>query len=168
MSEAYSIRVACPADFEAVSDVLLASYSTVLADHYDRDLLQQALPFITRANTALLASGTYYVAETRAGALVGGGGWSMERPGTTEVIPGEAHVRHFATRPEWLGRGVGAALMARCFASARPLVQRLRCYSTLNAEPFYRALGFETIGPIELAMGPTVKFPSILLKRELG
>ncbi len=168
MNDPQSIRVARPTDFEAVSALLLASYSTLLAGHYDRDMLDMALPFMTRANTTLLGSGTYYVAESKTGALLGCGGWSMARPGSGETIEGEGHVRHFATHPEWVERGIGASLLARCFVDARPLIRRLSCFSTLNGVPFYRACSFEAIGPIEGAMGPTLNFPAILMRRELG
>lgn len=165
--ETHSIRVAKPGDFEAVSRLLLASYSTLLTNHYDADLLKIALPFMTRANPDLLASGTWYVAESKAETLVGCGGWSRARPDTGETVPGEGHVRHFATHPEWLGRGIGTSLLARCFKDAQPLIHTLHCFSTLSAEPFYRACGFETIGPIEVPMGSTVKFPAMLMKRHL-
>jgi N-acetylglutamate synthase-like GNAT family acetyltransferase len=168
MTDAYSIRAARPADFDAVSAVLLASYTTLLVGYYDRDLLDQALPLMTKSNPTLLASGTYYVAETRTHTLAGCGGWSMERPGSGETIQGEGHIRHFATHPEWLGRRVGASLMARCLADAEPLIHQMHCYSTLNAEPFYRACGFETIGPIEVPVGRALKFPAMLMRRQLG
>ena len=56
-------RIAGPADSDAVSALLLASYSSLLAARYDSDALSRALPFITSANPTLLASGTYYAAE---------------------------------------------------------------------------------------------------------
>jgi hypothetical protein len=163
-----SIRIARPLDFDAVSGLLLSSYSNVLADRYDRELLEIALPFMTGANPRLLASGTYYVAESNDGTLVGCGGWSRERPGGGETVQGEGYVRHFATHPKSLERGIGRSLLARCFIDAQPLIRTLHCFSTLNAEPFYRACGFETIGPIDVPMGPTLKFPCILMKRRLN
>lgn len=166
-TDIHSIRVAVPADFEAVGSLLLASYSNLLSQNYDRDLLDRALPLMTRANTILLASGTYYVAQSGSGGLVGCGGWSMAPPGSGEIVPGEGHIRHFATHPGWVGRGVGASLLAHCFADAAPHIGILNCYSTLNAEPFYRACGFATVGPIEVPMGPGVSFPAILMKREI-
>jgi len=162
-----SIRIARHSDADAVGGVLLASYSNLLAGHYDRDLLDIALPFMTRANPTLLCSGTYYVAESSAGRLVGCGGWSRERPGSGDTVEGEGHVRHFATHPECLGRGIGRSLLARCFMDAQPLIRTLHCFSTLTAQPFYRACGFETVGPIDVPMGPTLKFPAILMKRDL-
>jgi len=167
MTDMRSIRIATPADFEAVGTLLERSYASLLAGHYDRNLLDLALPFMTRANPRLLASGTYYVAAQEADYIVGCGGWSMERPGSGEITEGEGHIRHVAVHPQWNGRGVGASLLARCFADARPHVRRLNCYSTLNAEPFYQACGFKTIGPIDIQMGPGVSFPSLLMLREL-
>src|SRR6516162_11592079 len=137
-----SIRIAGPSDSVAVSAVLAASYSSLLKDCYDSDTLGRALPFMTRANPALLASGTYYVAEGELGNLLGCGGWTTERPGSGEIVEGEAHIRHFATHPEWLRRGVGTALLARCLGDARLLgIRKLNCFSTLNAcRLFHRPL----------------------------
>jgi GNAT superfamily N-acetyltransferase len=169
----HSIRVAGPADSDAVSALLVASYSSLLAASYDGATLGRALPFMTRANPTLLASGTYYLAEGELGHLVGCGGWTAARPGSGEVIAGEAHIRHFATHPAWVRRGVGASLLARCVSDARLLgMRKLNCFSSLNAERFYRALGFDTVGPIDVPMGPsltspTVRFPGVLMSREL-
>ena len=162
------IRIAGPADSDAVSALLLASYSSLLAARYDSDALSRALPFITSANPTLLASGTYYAAERDSGNLVGCGGWATARPGSGEIIEGEAHIHHFATHPEWVGRGIGTSLLARCFGAARQLgIRKLHCYSTFNAERFYRASGFETVGPINVTLGPSVTLPGVLMSREL-
>lgn len=66
---------------------------------------------MAKANPVLLASWTYYVAEQRSGELVGCGGWAIPSPGSGEIVEGEAHLRHFAVRPEWARRGIGSALM---------------------------------------------------------
>jgi GNAT superfamily N-acetyltransferase len=125
----HSIRIAKPSDSDAVSALLEASYSTLLAARYDHEMLGRALPLMTRANPTLLASGTYYIAESDQGNLVGCGGWTTARPGGGEIIEGEAHIRHFATHPEWVGRGIGTSLLARCFSDARPLgIRKLHCF----------------------------------------
>jgi GNAT superfamily N-acetyltransferase len=164
-----SIRVARPSDSDAVGALLVASYSSLLAAHYDCDALGRALPFLTRANPALLASGGYYVAEMPGGDVVGCGGWSAVLPGSVQIVEGEAHVRHFATHPAWVGRGVGTSLLARSLSDARLSgIRRLHCFSTLNAERFYRASGFETVGPIDVPLGSGVTLAGILMRRELG
>jgi N-acetylglutamate synthase-like GNAT family acetyltransferase len=162
----YPIRTACASDADAVGALLAASYSSLLGTHYDSDMLSRALPMITRANPTLLASGTYYVAEREPGHLVGCGGWTRARPGSREIIEGEAHIRHFATHPGWVGQGIGTALLARCLSDVRLLhIGKLHCYSTLNAERFYQASGFETVGPIDVPMGPGLMFPGVLMRR---
>lgn len=165
----YPIRIAGPADFDAVGALLVVSYSSLLAAGYESDVLRRALPFMTKAQPALLASGTYYVAESAPGNLVGCGGWTASRPGTGEVVEGEAHIRHFATHPEWTRRGVARSLLSRCFRDARLAgIRKLHCFSTLNAEAFYRASGFETTGPIDVPMGPALTFPGVLMRRDLA
>ena len=165
----FLIRIAKLTDSEAASALLIASYSSLLAAHYDRDLLGRALPHLTTANLTLLASGTYYVAEGGPGKVVGCGGWTAANPESGEITEGEAHIRHFATHPEWVRRGIGTTLLARCLSEARSTgTRKLYCCSTLNAERFYRASGFDTVGPIEVPMGPSLAFPGILMSREVA
>jgi N-acetylglutamate synthase-like GNAT family acetyltransferase len=168
-ADPFLIRTARPTDTDAVSTLLETSYSHLLAASYDSNILRIALPYMIKANPTLLASGTYYVAEAEPGFLVGCGGWTTAKPGSGEMTEAEAHIRHFAIHPEWVRRGVGTSLLARCIRDARPLgIRKLHCFSTLNAEPFYRASGFETIGPIDVPMGPTVTFPAVLMKRKIA
>jgi N-acetylglutamate synthase-like GNAT family acetyltransferase len=170
MSDAstHLVRVARPADSDAVGALLLASYSILLAASYDGGALGQALSLMTRANPTLLASGTYYLVEREPGIPVGCGGWSAARPGSGEIIEGEAHIRHVAIHPEWVGRGIGTSLLARCFSEARQSgIRKLHCFSTLNAERFYRGCGFETVEPFDVPLGPGVTLPGVFMSREL-
>ena len=163
-----TLRVATPADAARVTALLEASYPPLMADGYEEAELAVALPLMTRANPALLSSGTYYVAEAAKGQVVGCGGWTRERPGTMEVTEGLAHIRHFGTHPDWLGRGVGRAIYELCEKEARAAgIQRLECYSSLNAERFYLALGFTKAGPMELPLDEGVGLPAVLMLRAL-
>jgi N-acetylglutamate synthase-like GNAT family acetyltransferase len=168
-AKTFSIRIAQPTDADAVSSVLEASYSRLLAAFYERDVLVKALPYFTKANPALLGCGTYYVAEREDGRIVGCGGWTLEQPLTREIAEGEAHVRHFATDPAELRQGIGGKVLAHCINEARlNCVHTLHCYSTLYAEAFYKAAGFKTIRPIALEFRPGVTLPALLMTRELG
>jgi GNAT superfamily N-acetyltransferase len=159
------VRVANPDDASAVRQILEASYPELMAHAYDPGLLAQTLPIITRPNPKLLASGTYYIAEMD-GALAGCGGWSLELPGSDTVMVGLGHIRHFATDARCIGRGVGRALYSACEASARDIgIRQFECQSSLNAEPFYRSLGFERVETIGVAMAPDIVFPSIRMVR---
>lgn len=161
------IREALAEDRAAVEDVLRRSYAPLMAAAYEADLLARALPLMTRAHPRLLGSGTYYLAEAD-GRPVGCGGWSVFAPGSSRVDPGVAHIRHFATAADFTGRGVGRLIYQRCEIQARAAgVRRLECFSSLNGEGFYAALGFRRIGLIEIPMGPDLTFPSVHMIRGL-
>lgn len=101
------LRTASSDDRAAVSDLLGLSYRALMAGAYPDDLLALALPMITKANPVLLASGRYAVIEDDAGRLIACGGWSLERPGSGEVVTDLAHIRHFAVHPDAVRRGLG-------------------------------------------------------------
>ncbi len=164
----FFVRVASIKDETSVNDVLMASYARLMQSHYDGTTLAAALPLMTQANSALLTSGKYYVAETPNGQVMGCGGWSLERPGSGEVERELAHVRHFATHADRIGHGIGRAIYLQCEKEARQAgARRLECYSSLNAEGFYAALGFVSIRKIYLPMGPNLTLPSILMERSI-
>lgn len=155
-------RWATPADAPAVSALLTRSYPVLMRDAYPPEVLAAALPLMTRANPALLASGRYLLAETADGTLVGSGGWSEEEPGTKRREPGLGHIRHVAVDPAHTGAGIGRAIIARCAETAlADGISLFECHSSLNAEAFYAALGFRRVRPIEVSIA--VPFPSILM-----
>jgi GNAT superfamily N-acetyltransferase len=165
----FRIRTANPADSEAVTALLAASYSTLLSAAYESDLLGRGLPHFAKANPTLLSCGTYYVTERETGDLVGCGGWTTTEPGTGNVTEGEAHIRHFATHPDWTRQGIGNALLAHCISYARSFgIRELNCFSSLNAEPFYRAAGFEMVRPMDLDLAPSLSFPVVLMRLHIA
>ena len=108
------------------------------------------MPATTRANPELLASGRYYLVETGTGEPAGCGGWSAHPPGAAEPDPRRAHIRHFATHPAWLRRGVARMLYERCEIDARAAgFTVFETHASLNGEPFYAALGFTEVERLE-------------------
>jgi GNAT superfamily N-acetyltransferase len=135
---------------------------------YDEEALAPALDLMTKANPLLLGSGTYYLAEVATGLLVGCGGWTRERPGTKSVELGLAHVRHFAVHPDWTRCGIGRAIFTLCDRAARAAgVRAFECYSSLNAENFYRALSFVRIREMDMEFQPHVVLRGVLMRRNL-
>jgi len=162
----FSIRVAVPDDENRVSALLEASYPVSMAARYAAAVLECVLPSMTRANPALLAASTYYLAEIEAGGIVACGGWTRERPGDGAVAPGVAHIRHFATHPEYVGRGIARAIYDRCERDARAAgMHRFECYASLNSEGFYAALGFESLRRFELSLASGLRLPAVLMVR---
>jgi N-acetylglutamate synthase-like GNAT family acetyltransferase len=161
------LRIARPEDHAAVGDLLNRSYSILMTPTYPADLLALALPLLTRANATLLASGRYAVIESEDGVLTACGGWSRERPGSGEVTPGLAHIRHFAIDPTRLRRGRGRRLYAWCEDAARGEgMTAFECHSSRNAEPFYRALGFARVKPFDIDLGVCV-IEAVLMTRKI-
>lgn len=168
VSFSISVRPATLADSDDVSALLQDSYPTLMRRAYDHSVLAANLPFMTVAQPKLLQSGSYYVAESSTGAVIGCGGWTRERPGTGEVMTGLGHIRHFGVHSDWTRRGVGRAIYTRCLNDARNEgLQKFECYSSLNGESFYSALGFERLGLIEVKMPGDVRFPSIHMVSEI-
>ncbi|MEA3066443.1 MAG: hypothetical protein QOJ27_2904 [Sphingomonadales bacterium] len=162
------LRVATPADAVAVAAVLGPSYAGLMASAYPPALLARALPLIARANPALLASGRYYLVEAETGEPAGCGGWSAHPPGASEPDPRRAHIRHFATHPAWIRRGVGRRLHERCEADAKAAgFAAFECWASLNGEPFYAALGFRRLERIETPMAGGIRFPAVRMERAI-
>lgn len=160
-----TIRAARPDDAAMLSDLLAASYATLKG--YDPHGLANALPLMSRANPKLLASGTYYVAEI-GGTAAGCGGWSREKPGSGETADGVGHIRHFATHPDWLRRGIARRLLDHCISEARRAGLRIMMsQSTLPAESFYAAAGFRRLGDIRTEMGPGIVLPAVEMRLDL-
>lgn len=162
------LRVANPKDAAAVEKVLKSSYPALMAVAYDEAVLSPVLKLITKANISLLESGTYYIAEVDDGLVVGCGGWTIEKPpGADDAGSGVGHLRHFGTSPAWTRRGIGRAIFRKCeFDAKLANVKELEVCSSLNAEQFYAALGFERIKIISVAMGPN-QFPSVLMRMSI-
>jgi N-acetylglutamate synthase-like GNAT family acetyltransferase len=90
-------------------------------------------------------------------------------PGGGDITEGDAHIRHFATHPEYARQGIGASILTRCINDARSFgIRRLHCISTLNAERFYRTAGFNTVGPIDVQLERGITFPAVLMSSEIA
>lgn len=162
MTQSVKVRVSTLEDSAQISSLLRASYPTLMRHAYDADLLERTLPRMTVAQPGLLTSGSYYVAAAPDGAIVGCGGWTRERPGTNEVKAKVGHIRHFGVHPDWTRCGVGKALYVRCEHDARNAgISRFECYSSLNGEAFYSALGFRRLAQIEIDLFDGLRFPSV-------
>ncbi|WP_163270448.1 GNAT family N-acetyltransferase [Chelativorans alearense] len=162
-----AIRVATPGDLDILSDLIAASYATLADGSYEPEKLAKALPIMSQANPKLLASGTYFVVVAD-GEPAGCGGWTMEKPGTGEIEEGVAHIRHFATHPAHLRKGIARMLVERCLAEAAAAGMRLiKSQSTLPAERFYASVGFRPIRRIEVEFAPGIALPAVEMEREI-
>ncbi|MBT9384697.1 GNAT family N-acetyltransferase [Pseudooceanicola sp. CBS1P-1] len=160
------IRPALPADTEAVGRMIQRSYRALLAEDYPAELLREALPLIGRPRPGVLTCGTYFIAEIDERVLAGGG-WTDASPLGAPGRTGEAHIRHVATDPDAIRRGLGRRVIGRVMRSARAAgVRVLHVQATLTSAPFYAALGFEPRAGIELRLPNGLLFPAIQMRWE--
>lgn len=165
----FTLRTARSGDAKAVTGLLRLSYATLLAPDYESGLLATLLPLIGRANPVLLRSGRFFVVEDAHGKMLACGGWSPEIPGTADIVPGEAHVRHFGTHPSAVRMGAGRLILSHCIDGARAAGNKtLHCYSTHTGVPFYASLGFQPLEDIIVPIGGTAGMPSVLMRLDLG
>jgi N-acetylglutamate synthase-like GNAT family acetyltransferase len=169
MTPTLSLRRASPADLSAVDALLARSYPRLLAADYPPSVLVLAVPRIARARPELLASGTYFLAEDADGHVVAAGGWSRAGPMGASGIADTGHVRHVATDPDLTRRGIGRALMGRVLEDARDSgMEWLDCLSTRTAVPFYAALGFRPLHPVDVPLAPGIRFPAVRMLANLN
>jgi len=170
MTTTITIRPSAQSDFAAIDALLARSYPATLKQDYPPSTLVTALPLIARAHPTLVNSGTYYVAE-RNGEVLGAGGWSWSAPqGGGALGPRDmAHIRHVVTDHRTTRQGIARRLFGTIFQTARAAgVGLLDCQSTLTAVPFYKAMGFHEIGPIEITLRPGIRFSAVRMQRRLG
>jgi N-acetylglutamate synthase-like GNAT family acetyltransferase len=165
VSFSLQLRLATPDDANAVSSVLLASYSTIYRGWYRDDVLTRALPAISRANPALLASGRYLIVEA-GGRIISCGGWSRDKPGGAPT-PKLAHLRHFATHPDHCGKGAAGAVVATSLHGARADGAReIEVLSSLPAEAFYAGHGFKPAAIVHQPVAGAA-FACVMMRRAL-
>ncbi|WP_308915739.1 GNAT family N-acetyltransferase [Jannaschia sp. LMIT008] len=160
-------RIATPADLPAIDALLARSYPALLKADYPPSVLVTALPLISRAQPALLASGTHWV-TTDGSRAVACGGWTAAPPRGRTAPRGWGSVRHLAVDPARTRRGLARALMEAALGQARGAgVRAMQCLSTRTAVPFYASLGFEVVGPVDVALRNGIVFPSIEMRARL-
>jgi GNAT superfamily N-acetyltransferase len=166
--EDLTMRAADGSDRAALEKLIGDCYSAVYPGWYDEDVLGSAMPAMLRIDPALIASGRYFAASF-GGALAGCGGWSASAPGNSASIEKTAHIRHFATHPDFMGNGVGGAILDRCISEASHAgMASLRCFSSLPAEGFYARHGFQKLDSVNVMLSDGAYFPAVLMERGLA
>jgi N-acetylglutamate synthase-like GNAT family acetyltransferase len=161
----FAVRRATVTDAGAIARVLARSYGVLYRGWYADDVLRTALPVMSRSNPTLIDSGRYFVAEAD-GQIVACGGWSAEKPGFG-AVPRLAHVRHFATDPDYINRGCGGAILTRSVAeAARTGFVEMEAVSSLTAEAFYARHGFVQVSMVRTIVAGSA-FSCVLMRRRL-
>ena len=169
MANLLTIRPTTHSDLAEIDLLFQRSFPALLKGHYPPSVLVTAIPLISKAQPRLLTSGTYFVVLDEDARIVGAGGWTLGAPGTGRIGGNTTgHIRHVVTDHRQVRRGIGRTLMERIFESARAVgMKRLDCLSTVMAVPFYRACGFDEVGPVSVELRPGIVSPAVQMHRDL-
>jgi GNAT superfamily N-acetyltransferase len=169
----YQLRTATHADRAALQALIARSARALGARDYRPEQIEAALQGAFGVDSQLIDDGTYFVAETRDGELIGCGGWSRRRTlfggdshaerNAAELDPrtDAARIRAFFVDPGHARQGIGRALLERCESEARARgFSRFELMGTLPGVRLYQALGY-VAGELlhyPVAPGVTIEF----------
>ncbi len=134
------IRPACPADLDDIAALQTRAIMAFGLEIYGEAACRAWARIGVQTRHTLLASGSFLVAEDR-GAIIGIGGWTAD---SREADC--AWLRYVFVEPAAARAGIGRRLVRDVEASAcRAGRGRIQLWSSLNAVPFYEALGYRTV-----------------------
>lgn len=135
-----TVRSARHEDIDAIAALQTRAIMAFGIDIYGEAACKAWAKIGVQVRHMLLKSGTFFVAE-REGVLVGVAGWTAD-----SREPDCAWPRYVFVEPAAAGSGVGRRLMSQVETSAHAAGRsRMKLWSSLNAVPFYRTLGYRSV-----------------------
>jgi GNAT superfamily N-acetyltransferase len=173
------LRIATPADTDAITEVMRASVLELFPRFYDERQTASASVHVAHVDATLLADGTYFVDETdhhvvacggwsRRGRLYTGSADEADDARLLDPATDAAHIRAMFVRPEWTRRGLGTAILRAGHDAARDEgFRRLDLAATLPGVALYRAFGFRDVAPIVVTMPDGVSLDAVAMERPI-
>ena len=177
------LRTASPADIPALGALIEASVRGLAARDYGREQIEGALGTVLGLDTRLVADGTYFVAEARAGCarvLAGCGGWSRRRTlfgsdrapvrddDLLDPAADAAKIRAFFVHPDFARRGIGTRILEASEQAARAAgFRRFEMGATLGGVPLYRARGYREIERLSVALPNGAALPIVRMEKSV-
>jgi GNAT superfamily N-acetyltransferase len=160
-SAAETIRLATHDDVPAVRALIEASVQSLSVGYLTPQQIAAELQYVISVDTQLIDDGTYYVAVTPRGDIVGAGGWGKRRAlhggdaykawhaGSNELLDpatDAARIRAMFTHPAHARRGIGRRIFEAARSAAKAAGFRsLILTATMPGVPLYEALGFTVV-----------------------
>lgn len=173
------VRAARLGEVNQVRQLILLSARQLSRGHYNDRQIEAAITHIFGVDTALIADGTYFVAED-AGGIQGCGGWSKRRTlfggdqyqardsALSDPAVDSAKIRAFFIHPQFARKGIGRLLLARCEAEANATgYKSAELMSTLPGVSFYQACGYTSGDPTTFVVGDGVEIGFVPMKKTL-
>jgi GNAT superfamily N-acetyltransferase len=178
-AETGSIRLAMPADVEAIDALMKQSIRDIFPRFYDVRQTASSIVHVSSVDRMLIDDGTYFVIE-EAGELIACGGWSRREKLYTGSGDGltdarlldpstePARVRAMFVRPDRTRRGLGMRILGACEAAAQAEGFRtLALMATLPGVPLYEKYGFAVTEPATITMPDGVALAAAAMEKPI-
>lgn len=150
------------------------------AKDYSPAEIEGALGHVLGLDSQLIEDGTYFVAETKEGAIAASGGWSYRKTlcggdrlpgremGRLDPVRDAAKIRAIYVHPAWARRGVGSWLLEHCERQAEAAgFRQLEMGSTLTGVPLYTLRGYREVERTALALPNGEKLVVVRMNKSL-
>lgn len=169
----YHLRVASRDDEPALRELIARSIRELGANDYTPAQIEGALTGAFGIDSSLIRDGTYFVAVSELGEIVGCGGWSKRRTlfgsdaradrndAWLDPVSDPAKIRAFFIHPDHARRGLGGLILERSEAEARRAgFVEFELVATLPGKRLYQKFGYVPGSPIQhpLSDGLTITF----------
>src|ERR1700722_7315669 len=176
----YRLRPATLADEIELRDLIARSIRALGMGDYSSDQIEAALLGAFGVDTNLIRDGTYFVALTDRGRIVGCGGWSCRRTlfgsdargnrDDTLLDPRSdpAKIRAFFVDPHHARRGIGRAILERSEAEAiRAGFSALELMATLPGRRLYEKCGYVAQVEVQIPLPGDLQITFVPMRKKL-
>lgn len=177
----FAIRKAALEDRTAIENLIAASVKGLSREDYTEKQIELSIQSVFGVDTELIGDGTYFVAETESGEIVGCGGWSRRKTlygasdykfsrNSEELDPNSdaAKIRAFFIHPGWARRGIGTAILEVCEAEAKNCGFKFaEMMSTLPGVKLYAARGYSGDERVAVPIGENADIICVKMSKKL-
>jgi len=178
--EHFSIRVAKEDDVPVLRGLIDVSVRGLQTADYTPEQIDAALRKVFGVDSQLIADGTYLIAETASGIVVGCGGWSKRKTlyggdiwiaredSLLDPTKDAAKIRAFFVHPNWARRGIGTLILQACEQAALAAgFTRFEMGATLTGVPLYRARGYTALENLAVPLGEGLALPIVRMEKRM-
>lgn len=177
----YKIRKATTGDRAEIEQLIAESVRRLSREDYNERQIELSIKSVFGVDTELILDGTFFVAETEEGKIVGCGGWSKRKTlygasryessrDSTELDPeiDAAKIRAFFIHPSWARKGIGRTILEKCEQEAKSFGFRFaEMMSTLPGVKLYSVCGYAGDERVGVPIGEGEEIICVRMRKNL-